>query len=114
MPPDQPSLADIDPLGVLAFACEMAMVALLVAAGHAMAGGWKGWVFGILLAGVAIMIWSQWMAPMSMRRLDDPARLITQIALFLTTALYAAAGGLLWWGVAFAIVSIGVFALRRD
>lgn len=113
MPPHKPT-PTLGPLDALALASEVAMVALLVAAGHGLAGGWKGWVFGILLAGVALMIWSQWMAPMSMRRLDDPARLVIQIALFLATAMYAAAGGLLWWGLAFAVVSITVFAVHRD
>lgn len=113
MPPSKPH-QDLGPLDALAFACELAMIGLLVMAGHGLAGGWRGWIFGILLAGVAVMIWSQWMAPTSIRRLDDPARLVAQIALFATTALYAAAGGLLWWGLAFAAVSIGVFAVRRD
>jgi len=29
-----------------------------------------------------------------------------------TVALYAAAGGLVWWGIAFAVVSITAFAAR--
>lgn len=100
----------VGPLDLIAFACEMAMVVLLVAAGHGMASGWRGWVLGAGLALVAVIIWSQWIAPTSDRRLENPVRFVAQVMLFLTTALYAAAGGLLWWGLAFAALSIAVFA----
>jgi len=38
--------------------------------------------------------------------------LIVQVMLFVTVALYAAAGGLAVVGIAFAIISITVFAAR--
>jgi len=97
---------------LIALACELAMIALLVAAGHGLAGGAQGWAMGIFLACVAIGIWSQWMAPKSDRRLDNPRRFGVQVMLFVTVALYAAAGGLVWWGIAFAIIAIGAFASR--
>lgn len=105
----QPTIGARD---LVAFACELAMLALLVAAGHGMAGGWRGWALGVFLAFVAIGIWSQWMAPTSARRLSNPQRFIAQVMLFATTALYAAAGGLAWWGIGFAVIASAVFASR--
>jgi hypothetical protein len=113
MPPAKP--VDLGPLDAVAFLCEVAMVVLLVLAGHGFADGWRGWAAGVFLALVAIGIWAQWMAPTSLRRLELPTRLVVQIMLFLTTALYAAAGGLVWPGVVFAAVAITVFvALSRQ
>lgn len=97
---------------LIAFVCELAMIALLVAAGHGMVSGWRGWALGIFLALVAIAFWSQRMAPTSARRLPNPQRFIAQVMLFATTALYAAAGGLAWWGIGFAIVATAAFASR--
>jgi hypothetical protein len=101
---------------LLAFLCELAMLVLLVAAGHGLADGWRGWALGIFLAFVAVGIWSQWMAPRSARRLENPRRFVVQVMLFLTIALYAAGGGLAWWGIAFAVIAIAAFGslVRSD
>ncbi|MDQ3155780.1 MAG: YrdB family protein [Actinomycetota bacterium] len=112
MPPTKPQ--DLGPLDALAFLCELAMLVLLVFSGHGFASGWLGWAIGAFLAAVTISIWAQWMAPNSARRLDNPTRFAVQVMLFLTVALYAAAGGLGWWGIGFAIVAIGTFAAQRD
>ncbi|AXT85496.1 hypothetical protein C6I20_10040 [Aeromicrobium sp. A1-2] len=113
MPPQKPD--DMGILEAIAFFVELAMVVLLLFAGHGLAGGWRGWAIGAFLAFVAIGIWAQWMAPSSMRRLDQPTRVVVQVMLFLTVALYAAAAGLVWWGIAFAVVAIAVFvALARQ
>lgn len=105
----QPTIGARD---LVAFICELAMMALLVVAGHGMASGWRGWALGVFLAFVAIGIWAQWMAPRSLRRLNNPQRFVAQVMLFATTALYAAAGGLTWWGIGFAIIATAVFATR--
>ena len=113
MPPQKPD--DMGILDAIAFVLEVAMVALLLFAGHGLAGGWRGWALGVFLAFVAIGIWAQWMAPNSMRRLDQPTRVVVQVMLFLTVALYAAAAGLASWGIGFAVVAIAVFvALSRQ
>jgi hypothetical protein len=113
MPPQKPT--DLGPLDAAAFLCEVAMVVLLVLAGHGFADGWRGWAVGVFLALVAIGIWAQWMSPTSVRRLELPTRLVVQIMLFATTALYAAAGGLVWAGVGFAAIATAVFvALSRQ
>jgi hypothetical protein len=113
VPPQRPE--DLGPLDAIAFLVELAMVVLLVLAGHGFGDGWQGWVAGVFLAMVAIGIWAQWMAPLSARRLEQPTRLVVQIMLFLTVALYAAAGGLVWWGLGFAVIAIAVFvAVSRE
>lgn len=110
MPPQKPD--DLGPLDAVAFVCEIAMVVVLVLAGHGFADGWRGWAAGAFLAMVALGIWAQWMAPLSARRLEQPTRLIVQVMLFLTVAVYAAAGGLWWQGLIFAVISIAVFVVQ--
>lgn len=105
-----PEATDIGILDALAFGCELAMLALLVAAGHGIADGWQGWLLGVGLALVAVGIWAWWAAPTSRHRLENPARFVVQASLFVAVSVTAAVGGLMWWGVAFAVVSIGVFA----
>nr|MCW2729132.1 hypothetical protein [Aeromicrobium sp.] len=113
MPPQKPE--NLGPLDAVAFLCEVAMFVLLVLAGHGFADGWRGWAIGVFLGLVAVGIWAQWMAPTSLRQLDHPTRLVAQIMLFVATALYAAAGGLIWAGLVFVVVASGVFiALARD
>ncbi len=97
---------------LIAFVCELVMLVLLIAAGHGMVSGWRGWALGLFLAFVVVGIWSQWMAPTSLRRLSNPQRFIVQVMLFIAVALYAAAGGLAWWGVGFAVIAIAAFASR--
>ncbi|TGN33873.1 YrdB family protein [Aeromicrobium chenweiae] len=113
MPPQKPQ--DLGPLDAVAFLCEIAMVVILVLAGHGFADGWRGWAVGAFLAMVAVGIWAQWMATTSPRRLDLPTRFVVQVMLFVTVALYAAAGGLALVGIAFAVIAIAVFwALARE
>jgi hypothetical protein len=113
MPPVKPQ--DVDPLDAVALVCETAMVVLLVFAGHGMVSGWRGWALGVFLGVVAIGIWVQWMSATSLRRLPNPTRYVVQVMLFLTVALYAAAGGLVWWGLGFAVFAIAFFgSMVRD
>ncbi len=107
MPPQKPT--DVGPLDAVALFCEIAMVVVLVLAGHGFIDGWRGWAAGAFLAFVAVGIWAQWMAPNSIRRLDNPTRVTVQVMLFLTVGLYAAAGGLALWGAALATVAIPTF-----
>lgn len=101
-------------LDALAFACEIAMVVLLVLAGHGFVPGWFGWLVGLVLAAMAVVIWAQWMAPSSDRRLPLPQRRAVQVVMFVTTGVYALAGGLGWWGPGFALFASAVFLLRRE
>ena len=106
---DHPTIGARD---LVAFLCELAMLVLLVAAGHGLVDGWRGWALGVFLAFVVVGIWSQWMAPASARRLENPRRFVVEVMLFLTVALYAAAGGLTWWGIGFALVASAAFGSR--
>lgn len=105
---------DINFDDVLSNGCKFAMVALLIASGHGMIHGWQGWIFGAILSGFVIVIWSQWIAARSAKRLPNPQRLAVQIAMFVTAALYAAAGGLAWWGVAFVVIAIAATFAQSD
>lgn len=105
----QPTIGGRD---LIAFMCELAMLVLLVGAGHGMVEGWRGWALGAFLAFVVVGIWSQWMAPTSARRLANPQRYFVQVMLFITTALYASAGGLTIWGIVFAVIAIAAFGSR--
>ena len=112
MPPAKPE--DVGILDAIAFFVELAMVVLLIFAGHGLASGWQGWALGAFLAFVAVGIWAQWMAPTSDKRLENPTRFVVQAMMFATVGLYAVAAGLTWWGIAFAVIAIAVFgALAR-
>jgi hypothetical protein len=109
--------ARVGALDVVAFLCELAMLTLLALAGAESAESlpWRV-VAAIALPAVAAGIWAVWMAPTSARRLRNPARLYTQIALFAVTG--AVAGFFLGWpvGAVFFAVSAPVFGelCRRE
>lgn len=101
-------------LAGLAFGCELAMLVVLGVAGWGLGnGGLMGIAFMIFYPALAILIWSVWMAPRSVRRLADPWRLVAQVALFAGTAALAAAGGHPILGIAFAALATTVFAGTR-
>ncbi len=112
MMPSRPTDAELfDSLGLI---CEIAMFVLLIFAGHGFARGWQGWAIGVFLAVVAIGLWVQWMSPNSIRYIEGPKRFAVQVMIIVTAALYAVAGGLLWWALGFAVISIAVFAAQRN
>jgi hypothetical protein len=99
---------------LLAFLCELAMLALLAVAGAGLPDGtWARVVLAVALPVVAIAVWSRWMAPTSTERLADPPRLIVQIVLFLLTGALLTMAGHPVWGVAFAVAATAVFAATR-
>ena len=101
-------------VSVLAFACELAMLALLFLAGwHLTHGGVAGVLLGLLLAVAAGGVWAVWMAPTSPRRLADPGRLILQVVLFVCVGALLVAAGWALPGAAFAVIACVVFALSR-
>ncbi|MFC7448580.1 DUF2568 domain-containing protein [Rhodococcus daqingensis] len=103
----------VGPLELTAFLCELAMLGLLVLAGIAVMDSLLGRVLvAIALPAAAAWIWSVWMAPTSRRRLTNPSRLYAQVVLFAVVGLIV--GWALGWlvGVAFFVVSAGVFAER--
>lgn len=98
------------PLDLVAFACELAMFALLAMTGHDLAGI----VGAVALPAIAIAIWSVWIAPNSGRRLRNPVRLLVQSTLFIGTAIACVTTGAPMTGVIFVVVAIATFgALSR-
>src|SRR5579872_1727018 len=85
---------------VLAFACELAMLALLVVSGWSLGdGGLLGIALAVLYPAVAVLVWARWIAPTATRRLPDPWRFVVQVVLFGLTSAAAAASGRLVLGV---------------
>jgi hypothetical protein len=102
-------------LGVLAFVCELAMIALLAAAGWRIGTGTgTRLALAIGLPAVAVVIWARWMAPASAHRLRHRPRLAAQTALFVAVGSVCVYAGLTVGGVAFAVVATAVFAAVRE
>jgi hypothetical protein len=71
-----------------------------------------GW-FGVLPPIAAAAVWGRWMAPRSASRLDDPRRLIAEIAFFsLAIAAFGAIGADIA-AVVFAGIALGTMVLVR-
>lgn len=98
---------------MVAFVCELAMFALIIAAVNYLIDGGRSWLLGIAAAIVVAVIWARWMAPSSSHRLKDPGRYVAQAVLFIAVGALAAVSGLLWLGVVFTGVSLVAFALSR-
>ncbi len=102
-------------LGVLAFLCELVMIALLVVSGWRLGTGTAASVaLAVGLPAVAIGIWARWMAPASRHRLRRGPRVAAQTALFIGVGTVCIYAGLTVWGVAFSIVASAVFAGARE
>ena len=121
--PSHPAGAqDVGPADLLAFACELALLALLAVAGWRLGsalgdGGLASVVIavGLLLAlpAVAVVVWGRWLARTTSHRLRQPWRLVVQAALFLAAGVLATAAGLPGWGVGVAVVGVVAFVLTR-
>jgi hypothetical protein len=107
---DEPKIGFAD---MVAFMCELAMFALIIAAVNYLIDGGRSWLIGIAAAIVVALIWARWMAPSSSHRLKDPGRYIAQAVLFIGVGALAAVSGLLWLGVIFTVTSLAAFALSR-
>jgi hypothetical protein len=118
-PPRAPGAPQVGPADVLAFLCELALLALLAVAGWRLGastalGTPLAVVLALALPGVVVMVWGRWLARTAERRLPQPWRLDVQIALFVAAGLLIAGVGLVWWGVGLALVGTTAFALTRD
>ncbi|HEV7191888.1 MAG TPA: YrdB family protein [Jatrophihabitantaceae bacterium] len=101
-------------LDLVAFCCELAMLVVLGIAGWALgSGGLMSIALTMFYPALAVLIWSVWMAPRSNRRLRDPHRLISQVALFVATAALSADAGHPLLGIVFAVVAVGSFVVTR-
>jgi len=107
---DEPQVGYAD---MVAFMCELAMFALVIASVNYIVVGWRSWLIGIAAALLVALIWARWMAPSSSHRLTDPGRYIAQAVLFVSVGALAAVSGLLWLGVVFTVTSLVAFAFSR-
>jgi hypothetical protein len=63
------------------------------------------WPLAVVSAAAVIATWGRWIAPKSPRRLDDPARLAAELALFTLAAVALADAVTPGAGVAFGVVA---------
>jgi hypothetical protein len=98
----------------VAFACELAMIAVLGIAGWGLgSGGLLSIALMIFYPALAVLIWAAWVAPKAGRRLGDPWRLSIQLALFAATAALSAAAGHVLLGVVFGALAWVSFIAAR-
>ena len=100
---------------MVAFLCELAMVALLAVAGWRLGSGTATSVaLAVALPAVAVAIWARWMAPASGRRLRRRPRVAAQTALFVAVGVVCVLAGLVLWGIVFTCVAGPVFAVAKE
>ncbi|MFC4615652.1 DUF2568 domain-containing protein [Cellulomonas algicola] len=113
---EQPSGADwrsaTHPAAVAAFAAELALVVLAAVTGWRLGERpWTALLLAVVLPLTVVLVWGRWFAPRSAHRIRRRgARLAGQVVLFVVVAVLAAFVGLLWWGVALALVGGVAFA----
>jgi hypothetical protein len=96
------------------FATELAMLAVLAAAGASVAAGLV-WRVALAVLGpvLAAIIWALAIAPRAERRLRDPLRLAIEILMFLASSAALALVGDVLAAAIFAVLAIGTAALLR-
>jgi hypothetical protein len=96
----------VGPLQVAVFLDELALLVVLAIAGARIGGGAVASTLrAIFFPLAAAVIWGLWLAPRAQRRLAYPARLAAKLALVAFASALLALSGLLWWGVAFLVIS---------
>jgi len=92
---------------VLAFGCEMAMLAALAVVGWLLAPSLP-WAITLAftLPTLTGLVWGLWLAPRARRRLHGLALTAAKIVVFVATGTALAVAGHPWWGVALATVSV--------
>jgi hypothetical protein len=101
-------------IDVLAFVCELAMLAVLALSGWDLgSGGLLSVSLAVFYPALALLLWAVWLAPRASRRLPDPWRLVAQLALFGGSGAFVATAGHVVLGVLFAVVACAVFLATR-
>lgn len=92
---------------VLAFGCEMAMLAALAVAGWLLAPTPATAVASAFaLPALTGLVWGLWLAPRARRRLGGPTLTLAKIVAFLVTGTALAVAGHAGWGATLAAVSV--------
>ena len=77
----------------LRFALEVSALAALAYRGWQTGDGAGRWLLAIASPLVLVAVWGRWMAPRSHARVDDPLRLLIEVAVFAAAAGALAAAG---------------------
>jgi len=119
VPADDPSgsahgRAGVGPWEVLAFACELAMLAALAVTGWGLSrSGAVRIVLAVLLPFAVAALWSRWLAPTSAHRLTGATLMAVKVALFALSGVGLAAVGHPGWGGLLVLVAVGdLFAIQ--
>ena len=96
----------------LRFLLELAALAALAAWGwQAVEDPALSAVLAVAAPGLAAMVWGLWVAPASPRRLDDPTRLVVELAVFDAAVVALLLAGRVAWAVGYAIAVVGHLAV---
>ncbi len=116
-PTPQHHAQDIGFWEVLAFVCELAMLAALAVAGWTL-GTSTVWriVAAVVAPGPVAVVWALWLAPTAGRRLGGVPLLLAKGAIFVLAGAALAWAGHLWWGVVLSAVALVDLAMlhRRE
>ena len=94
----------VDALDVLVFIVELALLAVLAAAGARLGSQATAITLALLLPLVSAVLWGLYLAPRASRRLPHPRRLVAKLAVILAASALLAASGATAWGLAFLLV----------
>lgn len=99
---------------VLAFICELAMLAAFAVAGWALGASavWRV-VAAVLTPGPVAVVWALWLAPTAGRRLAGVPLLLVKAAIFVLAGAALAWAGHPWWGVVLSVVALADLVMLR-
>ena len=90
----------------LRFLLELALMAAFVTAAVRLIDGILGWLVGLLLLLAVTAVWGIALSPKRRVSLPVAARVVIELALFVTAAILLAASGLVVLGVALLVVEL--------
>ncbi|TNC33246.1 YrdB family protein [Mumia zhuanghuii] len=110
-----PEAERVGPLDVVAFACELAALVLIVLAGWRLGDGWwRGAVLAVALLALAVWFWGRLLAPRSPHRVAMPYRVWVKAGFYLVVGVLGALTGYPLWALALVAVAVTTSAWRRD
>jgi Protein of unknown function (DUF2568) len=95
----------------LRFLLELAALASLAYWGFETADGVLGWVLGLGAPLLMAVVWGTFMSPKASHRVDDPVRILAEIAIFGAAVAALAVAGQIVLAVVFGVLVAGHLAL---